>query len=302
MKVPSYLVSSPIPWDDKQNFEKNSFFEILEQLMNQSCDGIYLFGTSGEGYAPSEAEFSEIVKHFAEKTSDWKGFRQVGCFGLSNSQIKWKCSICKDLGIDLIQVTLPFWKEMSDVDLENYFGELCDAFPDFQFLLYNNPRNKRRLTGEELERFHSKYPNLVAAKTGSGNWMEIYELLKNAPSIKHFLTEASFPFGYNVQKIGFIPSYHYVFPERSRKFFDAVISRNLELSEKYHHEIMDFFFRTALPLLNKGYIDGAIDKAYAKLGGMDISLTIKSPYQPLSVHDYEWLKKETLKFEQDLVS
>ena len=49
MKVPSYLVSSPIPWDDDQNFEKNSFFEILEQLMNQSCDGIYLFGTSGEG-------------------------------------------------------------------------------------------------------------------------------------------------------------------------------------------------------------------------------------------------------------
>ena len=85
MKVPSYLVSSPIPWDDNQNFEKNSFFEILEQLMNQSCDGIYLFGTSGEGYAPSETEFSEIVKHFAEKTSDWKGFRQVGCFGLSNS-------------------------------------------------------------------------------------------------------------------------------------------------------------------------------------------------------------------------
>ena len=29
MKVPSYLVSSPIPWDKEQNFEPNSFDEIL---------------------------------------------------------------------------------------------------------------------------------------------------------------------------------------------------------------------------------------------------------------------------------
>ena len=45
---------------------------------------------------------------------------------------------------------------------------------------------------------------------------------------------------------------------------------------------MNFFFKTAKPLLDKGYIDGAIDKAYAKIGGMNTPLTIKSPYKTLS--------------------
>ena len=298
MKVPSYLVSSPIPWDREHNFETNSFDEILNQLMGQSCDGLYLFGTSGEGYAVSENEFSEIVAQFAETTSSWSGYRQVGCFGLSTSQIKWKCKVCEELNIKQIQITLPFWKELTDDELDIFFSELCGEFQDLEFLLYNNPRNKRRLKGEELECLHRKNNNLIAAKTGSGNWMEIYELLNNSPSINHFLTEASFSYGYQINRSGFIPSYHYVFPDRCRSFYEAVVSNNIELAEKMHHEIMNFFFKTAKPLLDKGYIDGAIDKAYAKIGGMNTTLTIKSPYKTLSKNDFEWLEKETISFKQ----
>ena len=134
MKVPSYLVSSPIPWDKEQNFEPNSFDEILNQLMGQSCDGLYLFGTSGEGYAVSENEFSEIVAQFAETSSSWSGYRQVGCFGLSTSQIKWKCKVCEELNIKQIQITLPFWKELTDDELDIFFSELCGEFQDLEFL------------------------------------------------------------------------------------------------------------------------------------------------------------------------
>jgi hypothetical protein len=91
-----------------------------------------------------------------------------------------------------------------------------------KFLLYNNPRNKRKLKGWELENIHKKCPNLVAAKTGSGNWMEIYELQKNSTSINKFLT------------VGLIPSYNYIFTNRSRMFFEAVISSERERAESLH--------------------------------------------------------------------
>ena len=42
---------------------------------------------------------------------------------------------------------------------------------------------------------------MVAAKTRSGNWMELYELLKNSPSINHFLTEGAFPFGSTIREV-----------------------------------------------------------------------------------------------------
>ena len=110
MRIPSYLVSVPIPWDEDQSFDKELFTEILGELKKQYCDGIYLFGTSGEGYALTDEEFSEIVAHFKEQTWDFSGFLQVGCFGLSSAQVKFRCGVCMDIGIEQAQVTLPFGK------------------------------------------------------------------------------------------------------------------------------------------------------------------------------------------------
>ena len=302
MRIPSYLVSVPIPLNEDQSFDKELFTEILGKLKNQYCDGLYLFGTSGEGYAITDEEFLEIVSHFKEQTWDFQGFLQVGCFGLSSAQVKLRCGVCMEIGIEQAQVTLPFWKELNDEELDLFFQDICHSFPDMKFLLYNNPRNKRKLKGWELENIHKKYPNLVAAKTGSGNWMEIFELLTNSPSINHFLTEGAFPFGSMIREVGLIPSYNYIFTDRCRMFFEAVISSERERAEILHTEIMKFHLKTALPLLNKGYIDGAIDKAYARLGGLNIPLTVRSPYQSLSIKDFEWLKDEVSQFKSDLVN
>ena len=59
--------------------------------------------------------------------------------------------------------------------------------------------------------------------------------------------------------------------------------------------------QVTLPLLNKGYIDGAIEKAYARLGGLNIPLTVRSPYQGLSINDFEWLKDEVSQFKSGIV-
>ena len=127
-----------------------------------------------------------------------------------------------DIGIEQAQVSLNFWNELNDEELDLFFQDICHSFPEMKFLLYNNPRNKRELKGWELENIHKKCPNMVAAKTGSGNWMEIYELLKNSPSINKFLT------------VGLIPSYNYIFMNRCRMFFEAVISSERERAESLH--------------------------------------------------------------------
>ena len=66
MRIPSYLVSVPIPWNEDPSFDKELFTEILGELKKQYCDGLYLFGTSGEGYAITYEELPEIVTHFKE--------------------------------------------------------------------------------------------------------------------------------------------------------------------------------------------------------------------------------------------
>jgi dihydrodipicolinate synthase/N-acetylneuraminate lyase len=146
------------------------------------------------------------------------------------------------------------------------------------------------LKGKELETIHAVAPNLYGAKTGSGAWLDFFELITESPSLVHFVTEAAFLFSYSLGAVGLIPSSNYVFPQKARAYYNAVVDNDLKTAHRLHKEIIHFFHKTAIPLVQKGYIDGAIDKAYARVGGMDIPLNIKSPYIPLNNEDFEWLK------------
>lgn len=286
-----YLAGVPLPWDKRGAFLKDQFRGAIEALLEDGCDGLYLFGTSGEGYAVSDEEFGTIIETFVEATGGADVFRQVGCFGLSSDQIIRRCKVASDLGADSVQITLPFWKELNDIELRRYFADVCGDLADIQFLLYNNPRNKRRLNGKELEALASATPNLCATKTGSGAWIEFYELVTESPSLQHFVTEPAFQFCRGVANVGLIPSSNYANPEKCRAYYKAVIEGDQKLAQLLHAEIINFFHKTAVPLLRKGYIDGAVDKAYARIRGMEFSLEMKSPYASLSEEDFSWLKE-----------
>ena len=289
-----YLVSVPLPLDQNGSFLPILFRKAIQKLLLQGCDGLYIFGTSGEGYGGSNDEFTQIVDVFADATSEFSGFRQVGCFGLSSEQVIDRCRIVAERGLKSVQITLPFWKELNDAELMRYITDVCGSFPELSFLLYNNPRNKRRLNGRELEAMHHRAPNLHGAKTGSGAWLDFYELITESPSLVHFVTEPAFLFSSGLGAGGLIPSSNYVFPKKSQAYYKAVITNDLKTAQRLHWDLMRFFHKTATPLAQKGYIDGAIDKAYAKIGGMDIPLHMKSPYIPLSNEDFKWLKSLVL--------
>jgi len=264
-----YLVSVPLPLDKNGTFLPDLFRKAIQKLLSDGCDGMYIFGTSGEGYAVSNGEFAQIVKVFANATLQFKGFKQVGCFGLSAEQVIHRCRIVADYGLKSVQITLPFWKKLNNKELLKYFSDVCGSFPELSFLLYNNPNNKRKLRGVELESIYHKNSNLIGAKTGSGNWFDFYELITESPSISHFVTEAAFLFSKGIGAKGLIPSSNYVFPQKSKAYYKAVMTNDVETAQHLHKDIVRFFYKTATPLGEKGYVDGAIDKAYAKIGGMD---------------------------------
>lgn len=285
-----YLVSVPLPLDKNGSFLPNLFRKAIQKLLQEGCDGIYIFGTSGEGYAVSNDEFEQIVAAFVVATAHFKGLKQVGCIGLSSEQVLHRCRIVSKHGLRSVQITLPFWKKLNDEEILKYFSEVCGSFPELSFLLYNNPNNKRKLKGVELEAIHAKNPNLIGAKTGSGSWFDFYELITESPSISHFVTEAAFLFSFGLGAKGLIPSSNYVFPQKSKAYFNAVMTNDLVRAQHLHKDIMRFFYKTATPLVEKEYIDGAIDKAYAQIGGMEMPLYMKSPYMPLLKKNFEWLK------------
>ena len=147
-------------------------------------------------------------------------------------------------------------------------------------------RNKRKLSGKELECMHQRNTNLVAAKTGASTLMDFHELVVNGKSLQHFVTEPVFFYCSGPSEVGLIPSSNYSNARRCREYFQATIENKDFKAQALQREIIQFFIDTALPLLEKNYIDGVIDKAYAKLGGWDIPLTTKKPYAALNAKDF----------------
>lgn len=74
-----YLVSVPLPWDEHGQLLVDPFRAATRKLLEEGCDGIYLFGTSGEGYAVSDDEFKVI-----STSSRW---RPRDSTGLSRSDV-----------------------------------------------------------------------------------------------------------------------------------------------------------------------------------------------------------------------
>ena len=67
-------------------------------------------------------------------------------------------------------------------------------------------------------------------------------------------------------------------------------TKSLSIEMVKNRDDKGHFVRKNARRMFQGYIDGAIDKAYARIGGMDMPLNIKSPYIPLNNEDFEWLK------------
>ena len=70
-------------------------------------------------------------------------------------------------------------------------------------------RNKRKLSGKELECMHQRNTNLVAAKTGASTLMDFHELVVNGKSLQHFVTEPVFFYCSGLSKVDLIPSSNY---------------------------------------------------------------------------------------------
>ncbi len=51
VKMSGYLVGVPIPWAQDGTLLQKQLREVIHNLLRDGCDGLYLFGTSGEGYA-----------------------------------------------------------------------------------------------------------------------------------------------------------------------------------------------------------------------------------------------------------
>lgn len=265
-----------IPWDNDGRFIESIFREGVQGMLARGTKHLYVFGTAGEGYAVSDAQFLEISKVFSDQMRQCGADPMVGVIDLSLSTIQERISRCRELGIRQFQISLPSWGALSDRELFSYFDHVCGRFPDCIFMHYNLPRAKRLVTGKEYSKLADLHPNLVATKNCGDSLSHIRSLIVDAPLLQHFLSEAGYVYGSMFGECSILGSFIMNWP-KLRALLDAGRRHDHVELVSIQREVT-IVLQTLFETVPEGRIDGSYDKLFEKMYNPAFPLRLLAPY------------------------
>lgn len=268
------LATAPVPWDSSFVIDAPLFDRTVRHLITDLSPHLYLFGTAGEGYGVTDAQFLEITQKF-RALMPRDTHPMAGVISLSLATMIERIEKTRDLGIFDFQLSLPSWGALTDGEVDTFFTETCGRFPDCRFLHYNLLRTKRLLTGDDYARLSRSHPNLVAIKMGGENLAAFQDILEKAPELQCFFTE----FGYGALRddyeCGLLSAITACNPQKAHAFFDArgdTLSHLLAECRLVHRAIKQAIDPS------QTHMDGVYDKIYVKYQFPDFPLRLLPPY------------------------
>ena len=285
-RYPSCIMATCcIPWGDEGQFAEAIFRRGVQTTLAHGTKHLYVFGTAGEGYAVTERQFDQIVAAFADEMRQGNAEPMVGVIDLSLGTICERIRRCRDIGVRLFQISLPSWGAVSERELFNFFAGVCGRFPDCRFMHYNLPRTKRIVTGEEYGRLAEAHPNLVATKNCGDSLSHLRSLVKDAPQLQHFLSEAGYVYGSLFGECGILASFIMNWP-KLQALWEAGRRRDFEAMIAIQREV-DIVIQTLRETVPDGRMDGSYDKLFEKMYDPEFPLRLLPPYVGSSDDEYQ---------------
>jgi dihydrodipicolinate synthase/N-acetylneuraminate lyase len=275
---PCILATCCLPWQKDYTFDEKIFRREVRTLLSGLTQDVYIFGTAGEGYGVTEAQYDQVLRVFREETAKPDVRAMVGVISLALFTIIERIERARELGFRYFQISLPGWGALNDVELKRFFQEVCQRFPDCEFLHYNLSRTKRVVTPEEYAGLAREHPNLVATKQVTDSIDSIRSLTTKAPQLQHFFTEIGYGNTAQIGECGFLISVASMNFRSAREYFaagqDGDRPRLLEMQRELQSLKDDL-----LSLDGNGvHMDGAYDKMFCKVHDPKFPLCLLPPY------------------------
>ncbi len=276
------LVTCPIPWDRDYKFMEEVFRQQVRLALERGFRHCYIFGTAGEGHAVDTLRFQQIIRVFHSETAGEGVFAQVGVIDLSTARIIERLRYAHEAGFRIFQISLPCWGALNDTELLRFFKDVCGSFPDSKFLHYNLSRARRVLNAEDYRRIADEVPNLVATKNTQVTIREAVSLMRIVPELQHFFSEGLFPLGCLHGECSLLSSFAWLVPEKTKELFEYGRTRQFDRLLLLLKEYLEMVEDVLAPTRSQSRMDGAYDKLIARLGGLEMPLSLLSPYESFS--------------------
>ncbi|MDO5033682.1 MAG: 4-hydroxy-tetrahydrodipicolinate synthase [Eubacteriales bacterium] len=155
--------------------------EEIERLIASGVDGIFCFGTNGEGYILSEHEKYELLEAAVDQV---KGrisvYAGTGC--ISTEDTIRLSRTAQKLGADILSIITPYFALASQKELYDHYSEVAKHV-DIPIVLYNIPaRTGNKLLPETVAKLAKDVDVIRGVKDSSGdldNLLAYIEQTKN---------------------------------------------------------------------------------------------------------------------------
>ena len=169
------------------------------------------------------------------------------------------------------QIAVPYWMELTDRELVQFFKDLCTACPDVPLVHYNIPRAKRFLNGEDYLRILEVAPSLIGVKyTFAGsNFGDLQDSILMTPQLSYFVAETLLVSGMQIGARGCYSSLIATDPKFTLDMYAKAHARQWDEAIKMQSRAARFFadVDAFVTDLGEGGIDPVADKGLAVASG-----------------------------------
>ena len=179
-------------WDENYKFDEETYAKNVERAIAAGVHGVYTTGSTGEFYAIDYDEFCSMVDIISELSGKAGTPLQIGCCSDATAKtIKLLEYTAAKSEVGAAQVNIPYWMELSDREVIQFFKDLHSACPDIPLVHYNIPRAKRFLNGEHYLKIIEVAPNLIGVKyTFAGsNFGQLQNSIMMTHNLSYFVAE-----------------------------------------------------------------------------------------------------------------
>ena len=220
-------------------------FEAFEKIINHIIDGgvnfIVVLGTTGESSTVSKPEKKALVE-FAVRAINKRVPLVVGIGGNSTSDVVLAIHRTPLKGVDGILSVCPYYSKPQQEGIYQHFKIIAETSP-VPVILYTVPgRTSSNIAAPTTLRLAKDCPNIVGIKEASGNFDQIFQVIKNRP--KDFLV-LSGDDALTLPLIaagadGVISVTANAFPKEFSKMVSHAREANFKSARAFHYKLVDF--------------------------------------------------------------
>lgn len=283
------LGAALIPWKEDFTLDEALFRRGLRNMLAGGLRYIYTFGTAGEGFAVDDDAFFHVNRIFIEELKAAGATPIVGCISLSAAHMIHRLRGAYQLGARDFQISFPSWGALTDAEVDIFFHQVCDQFPDCSFMHYNNGgRSKKLLRAKDYVRLAREIPNLASVKFMNDSLEDVINVVRADCPIQFVLSEYGYGYGCLFGECSMLFSSTSTHLPTAWRLFRAGQERDIDTIVALEKEVaisQEILFETcSTPVINAAY-----DKLYIKATIPEFPMRLYPPYQTFSdqqVNDY----------------